>query len=103
MKFLMKISIPNEHGNKLLTDPKFATKMQKLLEEVKAEAAYFTTVNGCRGGYAVVNLNDASEIPGIAEPFFLWLKCELSFIPVMTPQDLGKAGSSIERAVKNWG
>jgi hypothetical protein len=76
--------------------------MQKLLEEVKAESAYFTSIDGCRGGYIVVNMNDASEIPKIAEPFFLWLNANIDFIPVMTPQDLGKAGPSIAEAAKNW-
>jgi hypothetical protein len=103
MKYIMKVQIPQPHGNSLLRDPQFGHKMQKVLEEVKAESAYFTTIDGCRGGYVVVNMNDASEIPKIAEPFFLWLNANIDFIPVMTPEDLGKAGPSIEAAAKNWG
>jgi hypothetical protein len=103
MKYIMKVRIPNEFGNDLLKDPMFGKKMQDLLAEVKAEAAYFTTVNGSRGGYVVVNFDDASQIPGIAEPFFAWLKADINFIPVMTPQDLGKAAPSIEAAFKKWG
>jgi hypothetical protein len=33
--------------------------MQELLKEQKAEAAYFTTINGQRGCYIVVNVDDA--------------------------------------------
>jgi hypothetical protein len=104
MKFIMKIKMASgEAGNDLLKDPQFGKKMQALLTEVKAEAAYFTTICGSRGGFIVVNLNDASQIPAIAEPFFIWLKAEIDWYPVMTPEDLGKAGPSIEAAFKKWG
>ena len=77
--------------------------MKQLLTDLKAEAAYFTAVNGQRGGYIVVNFDDASKIPAFAEPFFLWLKADIEFIPVMTPEDLMKAGPAIEAATKKWG
>jgi hypothetical protein len=55
-----------------------------------------------RRGYVVVNFEDASKIPAIAEPVFLWLKADVEFMPVMLPEDLAKAGPSIEAAVKKW-
>ena len=100
MKFIMKVKIPNPYGNDLLKDPKFGLKMKQLLDNVNAEAAYFTTVDAARGGYVIVNMNDASEIPKIAEPFFFWLKADIEFIPVMTPDDLAKAAPSIETAAR---
>ena len=103
MRYLLKFTIPIEAGNTALRDPKFGAKMQQLLGDIKAEATYFTTVNGQRGGYAVIQMNNASEVPAIAEPFFLWLKADVEFIPVMTPEDLMKAGPAIESAVKKWG
>ena len=102
MKCMMKIRIPNPHGNDMIKDPEFGKKMQKALEEVKAEAAYFTLIDGSRGGYVVVNVDDAAQIPKLAEPFLLWMNAEIDFIPVMTPQDLSKAGPYIESAVRNW-
>jgi hypothetical protein len=103
MRFLVKMHIPIEAGNKALRDPEFGSKMKELLSEMKAEAAYFTTVNGQRGGYIVVNLDDASKIPAIAEPLFFWFKADIEFIPVMLPEDLAKAGPAIETVVKKWG
>ena len=103
MKYLMKVKFPNEYGNNRLKDPGFGHKMKELLAEVKAEAAYFTTICGDRGCYLVVNINDASQIPALAEPFFFWLHAEIEFLPVMTPEDLGKAGPAIEAAFKKWG
>jgi hypothetical protein len=103
MRFLMKIEIPTDAGNEALRDPKFGQKMQALLKEVGAEAAYFTSLRGQRGGYVVSNMTDASQIPAIAEPFFHWLNARVEFLPVMLPEDLAKAGPGIASAVKKWG
>lgn len=102
MKFLMKIEIPIETGNAALARPDFGKKMQAALKEVGAEAAYFTAMDGNRGGYVVVEMKDASEIPAKAEPFFLWLNAKVEFLPVMTPEDLGKAGPAIAAATRKW-
>lgn len=103
MKYLMKIKIPNPYGNELIMDPQFGDKMKNALEEVKAENAYFTSVDGCRCGFIVVDINNASQIPQVAEPFFLWLHADIDFYPVMTPQDLGQAVPYIQNAVQKWG
>jgi hypothetical protein len=102
MRYLLKFHFPVEPGNKALSDPQFGAKIQEFLSDIKAEAAYFTAINGQRGGYIVVNFDDASKIPTIAEPLFLWLQADVEFIPVMLPEDLAKAGPSIEAAVKRW-
>ena len=102
MKFLVRMSFQVEAGNNELRSPQFAPKMKALLKEIKAEAAYFTAVDGQRGGYLVVDMDDASQIPAIAEPLFLWLKADLEFLPVMLPQDLENAGPAIEAAAKKW-
>jgi hypothetical protein len=51
----------------------------------------------------VQNIRQATQTPAIAEPFFLWLNAKVEFIPVMTPEDLAKAGPSITAAAKKWG
>jgi hypothetical protein len=99
----MKMRMSIEKGNLALKDPQFGHKMSDLLAQIKAEAAYFTTLCGQRGAFIVVNINDASELPAIAEPFFLWLNADIDWYPVMKPEDLGKAGPAIEAAVKKWG
>ena len=103
MRYMLKISFPVDAGNAALRDPKFGAKMQQYLTDIKAEAAYFTTVNDQRGGYIVIQMNDASQIPAIAEPLFQWLKADIQIVPVMLPEDLMKAGPAIDSAVKKWG
>jgi hypothetical protein len=102
MRFLLKIKIPTVAGDRAISDHHFGPKMHTLLAEIGAEAAYFTTVDGHRGGYIVVNIKDASQMPAIAEPFFLWFNATVEFTPVMLAEDLAKAGPSIASAVKNW-
>jgi hypothetical protein len=48
-------------------------------------------------------MDDASQIPAIAEPWFLALNAAIEVTPVMVPEDLQKAGPAIERAVKTYG
>ncbi|MEO6984138.1 MAG: DUF3303 family protein [Paralcaligenes sp.] len=103
MRYLLKVRFPIEAGNTATADPQFGEKMRQLLSEIKAEAAYFTAVEGQRGAYIVVSMTDASQIPAIAEPFFSWLKADVQLMPVMLPEDLEKAGSAIAAAKKNWG
>ncbi len=102
MKYIVRVKIPNEPGNDRIKDPRFGTKMKQVLDEVKAEEAYFTTIDGCRGAYIIVNLTDATQIPQIGEPFFLWLDAAVDFYPVMTPQDLNNATPAIQHAVEEY-
>ena len=47
-------------------------------------------------------MKDASEIPAIAEPWFLAFNASIELHPVMVPDDLASASDSIENAVKKY-
>jgi hypothetical protein len=103
MKYLLKFSFPMEIGNAALKDPQqFGAKMKQLLTDIKAEAAYFAPVDGLRGGYIILDIDDASQIPGIAEPLFFWLHAKIEMTPLMRLQDIEKAGPSMVAASKKW-
>ncbi|MBV9622566.1 MAG: hypothetical protein JOZ14_01145 [Acidobacteria bacterium] len=103
MRMLMQIAIPVAAGNKAAQTGAFGEPFQKILDALKPEAAYFTaTANGERGGFVVFDMKDPSEIPAIAEPFFLNYDARITFAPVMNTQDLAKAGPGIEKAVKEY-
>jgi hypothetical protein len=71
---------------------------------VAPETAYFTAVaGGDRGGFIVFDLKDTSQIPAVAEPFFLAYNARVTLSPVMNAQDLAKAAPGIEKAVKEHG
>jgi hypothetical protein len=101
MRILVKVSFPVEAGNAAAKDG-FKT-MQNILEQQKPEAAYFLAENGKRTGILIFNMQDASEIPGIAEPWFLALNAAIEATPVMVPADLQKAAPTIAQAVKTYG
>ena len=58
--------------------------------------------NGQRTAYLFLAMHDASQIPAIAEPWFLAFNASIEIHPVMVPDDLAKAGSAIEAAVKKY-
>jgi hypothetical protein len=47
-------------------------------------------------------MKDASQIPAIAEPWFLAFNASIEFYPVMIPEDLAIASGSIDKAVKKF-
>jgi hypothetical protein len=78
--------------------------IQRILADLKPEAAYFyADDSGQRAGSIVFDLKDASQIPAVAEPWFLAFNATLSFRPVMNPQDLANAVPGIAAAVQNYG
>ena len=103
MRIFLKVEIPVEAGNALVKKGKLGEIIQSILKEQKPEAAYFTEMNGNRTGLIFLNLTDPSQIPAIAEPWFLALNARIEFHPVMTSDDLAKAGPGIERAAKKYG
>src|SRR5947199_10801423 len=100
MRVLFKISMPVEAGNAAAKDGFKA--IQRILEQQKPEAAYFLAENGRRTGILIINMQDASEIPAIAEPWFLALNAAIEATPVMVPADLEKAAPAIAQAVKAY-
>ncbi len=92
MRTMMRVTIPVEQGNKALRDGSLPKIVQSALQDLEPEAAYFTTLGGGqRGGFIVFDLKDSSDLPRIAEPFFMALNATVEFTPVMNADDL-KAG-----------
>jgi len=102
MRFLIKVSIPVEAGNAAAKAGKLGATIQSILADLKPEAVYFTDDNGQRTGFLFIQMQDASQIPAIAEPWFLAFNASVEIHPVMVPDDLAKAGGSIEAAVKKY-
>ena len=100
MRMLMQIQLPLEPFNSAIRDGSVGPKIQKILQAIKPEAAYFSEQNGKRGGVLVVNVNDPSDVPKLAEPWFLTFNAQVEFRIAMTPEDLGRAG--LETLGKNW-
>ena len=102
MRFLLKASIPVEAGNAATKEGRLGETIGAILEELKPEAVYFVDDNGQRTAYIYFDMQEASQIPGIVEPWMLALNVSVELHPVMVPEDLMKAGPDIEAAVKKY-
>lgn len=104
MRMLLRVSIPAEAGNAAAKAGTLGSTIERIVADLKPEAAYFfADDNGQRSASIVFDMKDTSQIPAIAEPWFLAFDAKVSFRPVMNPQDLAKAGPSIAKAVKDHG
>jgi hypothetical protein len=100
MRMLLIATLPNEPFNTLVRKGVAADVIGKIVGALKPEASYFAEMDGRRTGIFVVNLESPSQIPSMAEPFFLQLNAECRFHPVMLPEDLQRSG--LNELGKKW-
>jgi hypothetical protein len=100
MKMLLNVRFPHKEFNTDVRDGTIGSKMNRILETIKPEAVYFAEQCGRRSVLVVVDITQASQIPALAEPWFLGFNADVEFHPVMTPEDLSRAG--LEELGKKW-
>jgi hypothetical protein len=101
MRILLRVSIPHEKFNEAVRKGTAGQTMNRILEDTKPEAAYFTEMDGRRTAILVVNLEEPSKVPALAEPWFLQFNADVHFQVVMSGEDLKKAG--LDALGKKWG
>ena len=102
MRFLLKVNIPVESGNAAAKAGKLGATIQSILADLRPEAVYFTDNDGQLAGFIFFDMQDASQIPAVAEPWFVAFNASIEIHPVMIPDDLARAGGAIENAVKKY-
>lgn len=102
MRFMLKAILDTEMANAAAKAGTLGETIEDIVAELKPEAAYFTDDHGKRTAYIVFDMRDASQIPAVAEPWFLAFKAHVEFHAVMVPKDLSKAGASIDRAARKY-
>ena len=103
MRFLVKVNIPVEAGNAAAKAGKLGSTIQSIVADLKPEAVYFADDNGQRTAFIFLEMQDASQIPQIAEPWFLAFNASVEIHPVMRPEDLAKAMGQLEAITKKYG
>ncbi len=101
MRILIDFKMPLEPFNTLVRNGTAGEKLAEIMAAIKPEVAYFGIRDGMRGGILVVNVEDNSQIPSIAEPLFLSFNASIEFLPVMIPEDLMKA--DLDGLAQKWG
>jgi len=100
MRILLNVTFPHEQFNAAARDGSVGPKLQRILDETKPEAVYFTEQHGKRSCIVIIDLPDASKIPSLAEPWFLTFNADVELKVVMSPEDLASAG--LDALGKKW-
>jgi hypothetical protein len=100
MRMLLQVHFPHGKFNDAVRDGTIAKKIGEVIEETKPEAVYFTEYSGRRSVIMIVEVADPSEVPALAEPWFLQFDADVKFHVVMSPDDL--AASGLEALGKKW-
>jgi hypothetical protein len=89
MRMMVKFTIPTtEETNARARNGSIGQTLETILGNLQPEAAYFSPTDGKRGGYLVVNMEEASDLVTKLEPFFFELGATIETFPVMTADDL---------------
>ncbi len=100
MRMLLHVRIPHEEFNEAVRDGSVGDKMERILNASKPEAVYFTEYEGQRTAIMIVDMEDPSKVPALAEPWFLTFNADVEFHVAMTPDDLARAG--LDALGKKW-
>jgi hypothetical protein len=100
MRMLLTVTLPTEPFNTAVRNGTAGGVIHRILEESKPEVVYFTERDGHRGATLVVNVNEPSDVPALAEPWFLNFNADCQFRIAMSPEDLQKVG--LEELGKKW-
>ena len=88
MRTMVRLTFPTQETNPLIKDGSIGQTMETLLGNLQPEAAYFCPLDGKRGGYLVLNMENESELVTKIEPFWLELGATVETFPVMNADDL---------------
>jgi hypothetical protein len=97
MRTLLKFQMDVEAANRSIRDGSWADAMNRVMQGLQPEAAYFTALDGKRTGLIVFDLKEPSQIPVIAEPIFMAVNASIELSPVMTLEDVQ---TGLEEAAK---
>ncbi|MFF4224009.1 hypothetical protein ACX9I7_03485 [Streptomyces sp. L500] len=90
MRMLLRARLDTHTSNAGVKDGSLPRLMEKIVEELKPEAAYFAPLDGGRSCLMVFDMRDSSQLVGIGEKFFQEADAEVELNPVMNLDDLKK-------------
>lgn len=93
MRLMLKFSIPVERGNAAVKDGTLEQAIENLIKATKADASYFTMIDGKRGSVVFFEENDTTRLPQINEPMFAALDAAIEIVPVLTLDELRRGVS----------
>ena len=98
MRMMAKVQFADvERANEYVSSGKIQDVFQKVMDQLQPEAAYFGPVNGTRGAYLFVNMEDSSQLPAYSETLFQEMHAKIEWFPVMNADDLQRGLQQLSR------
>jgi len=97
MRVMLRFTLPVERSNQAINDGSLGRTMEAVMNHLKPEAAYFTALDGKRGGMIFFDLAEPSQIVETVEPLFLNLNATTEIVPVMNADDLRKGLTKVTK------
>ena len=88
MRMMLRISMDVEASNKAIKEGMIQKLVQQTIDLVKPESCYFTADHGKRTAYFFFDMKETSQMPAIAEPWFVHTHAMIESMPVMNPEEL---------------
>jgi hypothetical protein len=88
MRMLMTVEMDTEAASRGIKDGSLPKLMDSAMEQFHPEAVYFTTHEGHRTAYMVLDIDETAQMVQISEPFFMELNAKIDWSPVMKAEDL---------------
>lgn len=102
MRMLLKVQMDLDKTNELMKSGKMGEVIESIFGDLNHEAAYFIAEDGQRTGLIFLDINDPSELPAIAEPWFHAFNADIDVTPAFTLDEMPKAMPAIEDAVNRY-
>lgn len=89
MHTIMKVTMNDvETTNSAINNGRLEKIFKELHQNVSPQGTFFYSEAGYRAAICILDMKDASMIPGLAEPFFHELNAKVEFFPAMDAHEL---------------
>ena len=88
MRMLLKAQMDTEKSSQALQEGKMQPELERIMNQLRPEAAYFYGEDGKRAALFIFDMEDPSQLPELTEPFFTTAGASVYVTPVMNADDL---------------
>ena len=88
MRTLARFTLDVAAANETIRAGSLAPMIENSLASLNPEAAYFYADGGKRTAIVIFDMKSPSDIPVVAEPWFMAANATVEFFPVMTADEL---------------
>jgi hypothetical protein len=96
MRVMLRAVMDTGTSNEAIKTGRLTEIMQRTIDRLDPEAAYFGPGEGGRCCFLVFDMRDSSMMPSITEPLFQELGAKIELFPVMDREDLQKGLAALQ-------